>query len=118
MNKVILIITGILVGAGSAVGISTMSLIIPGATIIISSSTGLLTNFAILITNEYVSKLKLRYTNLGDWINITTLLYEKTLKESMIDKKIDQKEAEHLKQIYILFVDKREEIKKIHLKSK
>ena len=35
------------------------------------------------------------------------MLYEKTLKESMIDKKINQKEAEQLKQIYNHYTDKR-----------
>ena len=92
-KKVLLIITEILVGAGSAVGSSTMGLINPSAGIIISSSTALLTSIAILITNEYISKLKIRYTKLRDWINVITLLYEKTLKTSLIDKKIDEKEA-------------------------
>ena len=73
-KKVLLIITEILVGAGSAVGSSTMGLINPGAGIIISSSTALLTSIAILITNEYISKLKIRYTKLRDWINVITLL--------------------------------------------
>ena len=111
-KEILLIITEILVGSGSAIGSSAMSLINPGAGIIISSSTALLTSIAILITNEYISKLKMRYTKLRDWINVITLLYEKTLKESMIDKKIDQKEAEQLKQIYIHYVDKKSEIMK------
>ena len=89
--------TEILVGTGRAIGSSTMGLINPGAGVIISSSTALLTSVAILITNEYISKLKIGYTKLRDWINVITLLYEKTLKESMVDKKIDQKEAEQLK---------------------
>ena len=111
-KKVILIITEILVGSASAVGSSTMGLINPGAGIIISSSTALLTSIAILITNEYISKLKIRYIKLGDWINVITLLYEETLKTSMIDKKIDQKEAEELKKIYNHYIDKRKEIMK------
>ena len=111
-KKVLLIITEILVGAGSAVGSSTMGLINPGAGIIISSSTALLTSIAILITNEYISKLKIRYTKLRDWINVITLLYEKTLKQSMIDKKIDEKEALELKKIYNHYIDKRSEIMK------
>ena len=45
-----------------------------------------------------------------DWINVNTLLYEKTLKESMIDKKLDENEAEQLKQIYNHYVDKRGEV--------
>ena len=111
-NKVLLIITEILVGAGSAVGSSSMASINPGAGIVISSSTALLTSIAILITNEYISKLKIRYTNLRDWINVITLQYEKTLKQSMVDKKIDEKKAEELKKIYNHYIDKRKEIMK------
>ena len=62
------------------------------------------------MTNEYISKLKLRSTKLRDWFNVITSLYEKTLKESMIDNKIDQKEAEQLKQIYNHYIDKTKEI--------
>ena len=51
-KKILLIITEILIGTGSAVGSSSMALINPGAGIIISSSTALLTSIAILITNE------------------------------------------------------------------
>ena len=111
-KKILLIITEILVGSGSVVGTSAMSLINPGAGIVISSSASLLTSIAILITNEYISKLKIRYTKIKDWINVITLLYEKTLKEPMIDKKIDQKEAEQLKQIYNHYIDKKSEIMK------
>ena len=111
-KKILLIITEILIGAGSAVGSSSMALINPGAGIVISSSTALLTSIAILITNEYISKLKIRYTKLRDWINVITLLYEKTLKEGMIDKVINQKEADQLKQIYNHYVDKKSEIMK------
>ena len=111
-KKLLLIITEILVGSASAVGSSTMGLINPGAGIIISSSTALLTSIAILITNEYISKLKIRYTKLRVWINVITLLYEKTLKQSMVDKKIDEKEAKELKKIYNHYFDKRSEIMK------
>ena len=109
-KKNLLIITEILVGSGSAVGTSTMSLINPSIGIVLTSSTALLTSLAILITNEYNSKLKLRYTKLRDWINFITILYEKTLNQSMIDKKIDEKEALELKKIYNHYVDKRTEI--------
>ena len=57
-KKILLIITEILVGGGSAVGSSSMALINPGAGIGISSSTAFLTSIAILITNKYKSKLK------------------------------------------------------------
>ena len=93
MNKknILLIITGILIGSTSAIGSSTMGLINPGAAINFSSSTAFLTSIAILITNEYISKLKIRYTKKRDWINVITLLYEKTLKQSMIVRKINEK---------------------------
>ena len=63
-KKVLLIITEKLVGSASAVGSSAMGFNNPGAGIIISSSTALLTSSAFLVTNEYISKLKIRYTQL------------------------------------------------------
>ena len=75
-KKILLVIAEILVGSASTVSSSTMGLINPGAGIIISSSTALLTSIAILITNEYISKLKIKYTKPRDWINVITLLYD------------------------------------------
>ena len=53
---------------------------------VLTSSTVLLTS---IITNEYISKLKLGYIKLRDWMIFITILYKKTLKESMIDQKIN-----------------------------
>ena len=86
---------------------STMSLLNPSIGIVLTSSTALLTSLAILIANECFSKLELRYTKLRDWIKFITILYEKTSTQSMIDKKIDEKEAQELKKIYNQYVDKR-----------
>ena len=86
-KKVLLVTTKILTGSASTIGSSTLAVLNPIAGIIISSSTALLTSIAILTTNEIISKLKIRYTNLGDWINVITLFYENKLKEPMIDKK-------------------------------
>ena len=81
-NRVLLFITEILVVAGYAVCSSTMSLITPGASINISSSTALLTSIAILITNEYISKLNIRYTKLRDSMFLnSTLTSPKTIIE-------------------------------------
>ena len=81
MNKnTVLFVTEILLGCASAIANFTLSIVNPSVGIIISNSTALLTSTAILITNECISKLKMRYTKLGDWINVITLLYEKTLK--------------------------------------
>ena len=109
-KRVLLNITEILIGSGSAISTSTMSIINLSIGIVLTSSTALLTSLAILITNEYISKLKLRKTKLRDWINFITILYEKTLNQSIIDKKIDEKEALELKKIYNHYIDKRKEI--------
>ena len=57
-KKILLIITEILVGSGSAIGTSTISLINQSIGAVLTSPTALVTSMAILITNEYVSKLK------------------------------------------------------------
>ena len=82
-KKVLLMITEFLIGGGSTKSSSTLSKLNPSVGIVISSSAALLSSIAILIVNEYISKLKIRYTKLSDWINVITLLYEKTLKSSV-----------------------------------
>ena len=74
-------------GSASTKSSSTLAILNPSAGIVKSSSAALLTSIAVLSTNEYISKLKIRYTKLRDWIIVITLLYEKTLKQSMVDKK-------------------------------
>ena len=41
--------------------------------------------------------MKNRNTNLGDWITVITLLDEKKLKQSLIGKKVEEKESTDLK---------------------
>ena len=107
-----LILTEIWLGSGWAITTSTISLINPSIGIVLTSSTALLTSIAILITNEYITKLTKRYTELRDWITFITLLYEKTLKVSTIDQKKDGKEIEELKKIDNHYIDERSEILK------
>ena len=66
-----------MLGSGSAIGTSTRSLLNPSIGIVLTSPSALKTLKAILITNEYISKLKIRYTKLRDWINVITMLYQK-----------------------------------------
>ena len=112
MNKknILLNISEILIGGGSAVGTSTMGLTNPSVGIVLTSGTNLLWSCAILITNEYISKITKGYTKVKDWFIIITVLYEKTLKTSMMGKKIDGKEAIELKKIYNHYLEKRDEI--------
>ena len=51
-KKLIINITEILVGSGSAIGTSAMSFLNPSIGKVLTSSTALLTSIAILITNE------------------------------------------------------------------
>ena len=57
-TKIMFNINEFLVGSASTFSSSTLGLINPGTGIFISSSTALLTSIAILLTNEYISKLK------------------------------------------------------------
>ena len=104
-KKILLNITETLVGSASAVASSTVALNNLSVSIIIPSSTALLTSIAILLTNEYISNLYTRYTKLSDWIIVINLLYEKTSKQLMVDKKIDDKEAAELKKIFNHYFD-------------
>ena len=109
-KKVIVILTGILIGSASTINSSTLAILNPNVGVPVTSSTALLTSIAILNTNENISKLKLRYSNLRDGIKVVTLLYEKTLKQSMIVKKIDEKEVLDLKQTHDRYLQKRSDI--------
>ena len=86
-KKVKLFVTEILTGSGSAISTSTMGLINTAVGIVLTSSTALLTSIAILITDEYFDIFIKRYTKLRGWIHVITLLFEKTLKEPLIDKR-------------------------------
>ena len=93
------------VGLGVASGLTISELAPVG--ILTASSISFLSSVSTLITNECFSKLKNRYTKLRDWIHVITLLYEKTLKQSMVGKTIDEEEAQELNKIYNHYLDKR-----------
>ena len=65
-----------------------------------------------MIANEYISEITIRFEKVQDWINVITLLYEKTLKQSMVHTERDEKEALALKKIYNHYLDGRKEIMK------
>ncbi len=111
-KKIYISILEILTGASGVIVGSTLTATGVGATIgvPIAGVSAFIASIATLITNEYLSKRKARYTKLRDHINMITLLYEKTLTKSMMDKKIDEKEGEELKQIYNHYLEKRKDI--------
>ena len=112
IKKGLLIITETVVGSGLAINTSTMSIINQNIVIALPSSTALLTSIAILITNEWMSQLKISYTKLRDWTNLITILFEKAINQSLIYEKIDQKEADELKENHNHYLDKSNEIMK------
>ena len=111
-KKIYIIVLEILTGSTGVIVGSTLTATGVGASIgvPIAGASAFIASIATLITNEYLSKQKARYIKLRDWINITSLLYEKTLQKSLIDKKIDEKEGEELKQIYNHYLEKKKDI--------
>ena len=67
-KKVLLVLSENLMGGASTITPSTLSIVNPSAGIKISSSTTPLSSISILITNEYISKLEIWHTKLGDWM--------------------------------------------------
>ena len=96
-----------LVGSNSTNVSSTLSIVnlIIGIPIAIISVQ--FTSIAISMTTEVISKLKARYTKLINWINVNNSIYEKTWKQSMTKKEVDEKEAQEIKFIYNQYLDKR-----------
>ena len=76
-KKMLIFITEVLKGGGSTLNSSTLEILNPSAVIIMSSSAALLTGVAVLITDEYFSKLKLGQTKLRKWINVVYFIIGK-----------------------------------------
>ena len=74
-----------MLGSGSAITTSAISTFNPSVDIVLKNRTDLITSIAVLITNEKITKSKIRCTKLRDWIIAITLLYGKTLKQPMVD---------------------------------
>ena len=111
-NKIYISILEILAGASGVVVGSTLTATGVGTQtgVPIAGVSSLVISVAVLFTNEYFSRLKSRYQKLRVHIKMIKLLYEKTLKKSLVDKKIDEKESEELKSIYNHYITKRKEI--------
>ena len=77
-----------LTGVGSTAGVP------------ISSCSAHIASVEGLISKESSSKLNIIYTQPKDSISVVTILYEKTLYKSMIDKRIDEREGEELKRFF------------------
>ena len=100
-------------GSSSTMVSSKLSIGNPSNGIPTASRSALITSIANFSRNENISKMKVRYTKLGDWINVITLLYEKTLEQSILYKKTVEKKAHELKAFYNENRDKRIENLKV-----
>ena len=101
-----------MIASASTLSSITLARLNPSVGNIISNSTALLKSIAILVTNENIPDLKIRYTKLQNRNLAITLLCEKTLKQSMIDKNIDEKETLELKKLENSYLDGRKELLK------
>ena len=82
-----MIVSDFLIGT---VGLSVGSgLSIPGSApvgVVCAGSFSFLSGISTLIASENISKVKIRFTKLRDWIHVITLIYERTLKKSIVDE--------------------------------
>ena len=105
-------IVGILSGVSTLTGaILTSTVLASIAGIPISSASFILT-IASMIMNTYLDSVKIRNRKIQDFINLTILLYEKTMKKALQDNKINEQEQKELKDIYQHYLNKKEDIKK------
>ena len=107
-NKIVGILSGVSTLSGA---ILTSTVLASIAGIPISSASFVLT-IASIIFNSYLDSIKTRNRKLQDYINLTILLYEKTMKKALQDNIIDEKEQKELKDIYQYYLDEKDNIKK------
>ena len=65
-----------------------------------------------MIFNAYLDSVKIRNRKLQEYINLTILLYEKTMKKALLDNIIDEKAQKELKDIYQFFLHEKGNLKK------
>ena len=107
-NKIVGILSGVSTLSGA---ILTSTVLASIAGIPISSASFVLT-IASIIFNSYLDSVKIRNRKLQDYVNMTILLYEKTMKRALQDNVIDEKEQKELKDIYQYYLDEKDNIKK------
>ena len=105
-------IVGILSGVSTLTGaILTSTVLASIAGIPISTASFVLT-IASMIMNAYLDSVIIRNRKIQDFINLTILLYEKTMKKALQDNIINEQEQRELKDIYQHYLNKKDDIKK------
>ena len=65
-----------------------------------------------MIMNAYLDSVKIKNRKIQDFINLTILLYEKTMKKALQDNIMNKQEQRDLKDIYQHYLNKKDNIKK------
>ena len=105
-------IVGILSGVSKLTGAILSSSVLASITGIPISSASFILTIASMIMNAYLDSVKIRNRKIQDFINLTILLYEKTMKKDLQDKVINDQEQRELKDIYQNYLNKKDDIKK------
>ena len=107
-NKIVGILSGVSTQTGA---ILTSTVLASIAGIPISTASFILT-IASMIMNAYLDSVKTRNRKIQDFINLTILLYEKTMKKALQDNLINEQEQRELKDIYQHYLNKKDDNKK------
>ena len=108
LNKIV----GILSGLSTVTGAVLTSTVLASIAGIPISSASFILTIASMIMNAYLDSVKIKNRKIQDFINLTILLYEKTMKKALQDNTINEQEQRVLKDIYQHYLNKKDDIKK------
>ena len=108
-TKIVSIISGVTTLAGGVTLTATVLASIAGVPLSVAS---FILSLSSLITSFYLEKYKLKCVKIKNYINITILLYEKTMKNALKDNKKDENEGKDLKDIYQYYLNHKADIEK------
>ena len=111
-QQIFIKIVSILSGVSKLTGaVLTPTVLASIAGIPISTASFVLTK-ASMIMNAYLDSVKIRNRKIQDFITLTILLYEKTMKKAIQDNIKNEQEQKELKDIYQHYLKKKDDIKK------
>ena len=104
-------IVGVLSGVSTLTGAILKSTVLPSIAGIPISSASFILTIASMKMYSYLDSVKIRNRRIQDFINLTILLYEKTMKKALQDNIINEQEQRELKDIYQHYLNKKDDIK-------
>ena len=105
-------IVGILSGVSTLTGAILSSTVLASIAGIPLSTASFVLTIASMIMHAYLDSVKIRNRKIRDFINLTVLLYEKTMKKALQDNTINEQEQRELKDIYQHYLNKKDDVKK------